>query len=75
MGKLVKLEKTDGIALMTLNRPESYNSFGLDLVELLAKTLISLALDTDVIGVVISGEGKAFCTGGDLRWIKDYGEN
>lgn len=75
MEKLVKLEKTDGIALVTLNRPESYNSFGRDLVELLAKTLISLSLDTDVIGVVISGEGKAFCTGGDLRWIKDYGEN
>jgi 2-(1,2-epoxy-1,2-dihydrophenyl)acetyl-CoA isomerase len=71
----VKLELTDNIALVILNRPKAYNSFDLDMVRLLAETLVNLALDPEVIGVVISGEDKAFCAGGDLRWIKGYGEN
>ena len=75
MGKSVNLSKTDGIALVTLNRPKAYNAFDLDMVRLAADTLIELALDPGVMGVVISGEGKAFCAGGDLRWISGCGEN
>ena len=75
MEKSVSLRKTDGIAHVTLNRPEAYNSFDLDMVRLVADTLIELALDQDVTGVVISGEGKAFCAGGDLRWITGCGDN
>ena len=69
------MNKTDGIALLTLNRPKAYNAFNLDMVQLVADTLIELALDPDVTGVVISGEGKAFCAGGDLKWISGCGEN
>ena len=75
MKQSVSLRKTDGIALVTLNRPEAYNSFDLDMVRLVAGTLIDLALDPGVTGVVISGEGKAFCAGGDLRWINGCGDN
>lgn len=71
----VKLEQLEGSAIIKLNRPKSYNSFDLGMVQLLAETLIKLALDPQVRGVVISGEGKAFCAGGDLRWIENYGDN
>jgi len=74
MAQPVKLEKGGGTALVTLNRPEAYNAFGLDMVRLLAEILIELAVDPKVTGVVISGAGKAFCAGGDLRWISQYGE-
>ncbi|MBU0989601.1 MAG: enoyl-CoA hydratase/isomerase family protein, partial [Proteobacteria bacterium] len=69
MVQTINLKKTDGTALITFNRPEAYNAFDLDMVQLLAETLIALALDPGVTGVVISGEGKAFCAGGDLRWV------
>ena len=75
MDQPVKLKRMDKTALITLNRPEAYNSFNLDMIRLLADILIELALDSDVTGVVISGEGKAFCAGGDLRWINECGDN
>ena len=71
----VKLEQKEGIAVITLNRPRAYNSFDGEMVQLLAETLIKLALDQEVIGVIISGEGKAFCAGGDLAWVKGYGDD
>ncbi len=72
MEKAVKIEKNKGVALVTLNRPKFYNSFSRDLLDLFSVTLTGLSMDADVAGVVISGEGKAFCGGGDLRWINEY---
>ncbi len=75
MEESIELRVEDGIALVTLNRPKAYNAFDLPMVQLLADKLVSVALDPGVLGVVISGEGKAFSAGGDLKWINDYGEN
>lgn len=60
MEETVKLELTDNIALVILNRPKAYNSFDLDMVRLLAETLVNLALDPEVVGVVISGRTRHF---------------
>ena len=75
MENRIKLEEKEGVAFVCLNRPEAFNAFDLDMVQRLAETLIALALDRDIAGVVISGEGKAFCAGGDLRWINKCGQN
>lgn len=75
MDQPVIVEKSGGAAVLTLNRPEAYNAFGLDMVRLLADTLTELAVSQGVTGIVISGSGKAFCAGGDLRWIRQYGES
>jgi 2-(1,2-epoxy-1,2-dihydrophenyl)acetyl-CoA isomerase len=75
MEKAVKVEKNKDIAMVILNQPKSYNSFDVNMVWVLAEALVKLALDSEVAGVVITGEGKAFCAGGDLRWIKGYGQN
>ena len=56
------------IAEVALNRPRSYNAFDLEMVTALVHGLTSLATDDTVRGVVITGRGKAFCAGGDLRW-------
>ncbi len=74
MEEPVKLEQTEGIAIITLNRARAFNSFDVEMVQLLADILVKLALDPEVAGVVISGEGRAFCAGGDLAYIRDYGE-
>jgi len=71
MAEPVRLEITEGIARLTLNRPEAYNALDMELVDALSERLIELAEDQSVIAVVITGEGKAFCAGGDLRWVSD----
>ena len=68
----ITLKKEGGIAEVLLNRPEAFNAFDLDMVELLAKCLIHLAMDDSASVVVISGEGKVFCAGGDLKWMLNF---
>ena len=66
----VELERQ--IATVLLNRPETFNAFDLDMIELFASRLTALAADNSVRGIVISGAGKAFCAGGDLRWAHSF---
>ena len=68
MTELVTVKKADSIATVLLNRPEAFNAFNMDLMESFAAKIITLAADERVRGIVISGEGKAFCAGGDLKW-------
>ncbi len=72
MADPIKLQKRDGIAIVYLNRPETFNAFDLEMIQFFASTLISLSMDDNVKGVIISGEGKAFCAGGDLRWAYHF---
>ncbi|MGC9967057.1 MAG: enoyl-CoA hydratase-related protein [Syntrophobacteraceae bacterium] len=67
MGELVIVRKADSIATVLLNRPEAYNALNFELTEGLAGHLIDLAADSGVRAIIISGEGKAFCAGGDLK--------
>lgn len=73
MNEQIELEMTDGIALMTLNRPEGFNAFDASMIGHLAEKLIGLSSDSEVVGVVLSGAGKAFCAGGDLKWLSTCG--
>ncbi|MBW2609457.1 MAG: enoyl-CoA hydratase/isomerase family protein [Deltaproteobacteria bacterium] len=75
MAEPVRLEITEGIARLTLNRPEVYNALNMELLNSLSERLIELTGDRTVIAVVITGEGKAFCAGGDLRWVSDSDKN
>lgn len=68
----IRIKKDGGIVEVLLNRPDAFNAFDLDMVELLAKCLISLAMDDSVSVVMITGEGKAFCAGGDLKWALKF---
>ena len=75
MNELVKLDIIQGIAKITLNRPKAYNAFSLDMIQLLSERLISLAMDQKVAGVIITGDGKAFCAGADLKWLSGFGKS
>jgi 2-(1,2-epoxy-1,2-dihydrophenyl)acetyl-CoA isomerase len=68
MTELVTVSKAQGIASVLLNRPEAFNAFNLDMIGSFAADLITLAMDPSVRVIIISGNGKAFCAGGDLRW-------
>jgi len=73
MEEPVNLAQTDGIAVLTLNRPERFNAFDADMVRLLARHLVALSGEPGAKGVVITGMGKAFCAGGDLGWVSGCG--
>lgn len=57
------------VAYITLNRPEVFNSFNRDMALLLQKTLDDCATDANVRAIVITGTGKAFCAGQDLKEV------
>lgn len=60
---------------VTLNRPEAYNALNLDMMNLLAEALSLGTRDDSIKGVLITGRGKAFCAGGDLKWISQQKED
>jgi 2-(1,2-epoxy-1,2-dihydrophenyl)acetyl-CoA isomerase len=61
------VERADAVATVTLNRPDSLNSLDTQTKEALRDTLAELAADRDVRAVVLTGAGRAFCVGQDLR--------
>ncbi len=60
------------ITKIMLNRPEAYNALNLPLMEALSNALLSLSTDTNARAIIISGHGKAFCAGGDLKWALQF---
>jgi len=57
----------NGIATLTMNRPEARNAFTREMMDGLAQALPRLAVDPAVRLVVITGAGNAFCAGGDVK--------
>jgi len=74
MNELIEIKQHDGIAQVVLNRPEAYNAFNYEMISQLAGKLTALASDNSIRAVVITGNGKAFCAGGDLKWALDYSD-
>jgi len=59
-----------GIATVTLNRPQVFNSYNPALLTGLTQTLIALEADARVRAVVLRGAGKHFSAGADVNWFK-----
>lgn len=68
---VIEKEVADGIATLTLNRPESGNALNKDLVEQLTEVLNAIENDDDVRVVVLTGKGNMFCAGGDISRMRD----
>ena len=60
-------EVRDGVATITLNRPESRNALGDVITPALRRQIKERALDADVRALMITGAGTAFCAGGDVK--------
>jgi 2-(1,2-epoxy-1,2-dihydrophenyl)acetyl-CoA isomerase len=63
----IALEVSQGIATITLNRPDAYNALSLALARELFQAAIAVDEDPEVRCVVLTGAGKAFCGGGDVK--------
>jgi 2-(1,2-epoxy-1,2-dihydrophenyl)acetyl-CoA isomerase len=74
MNDTVLTQKHGSVLEITMNRPDAYNALNLDMMEMLGTTLSSAAADDSIEGVLLTGKGKAFCAGGDLKWISQQSE-
>jgi len=59
--------RQDGVAILTMNRPEARNALSQQMLGALLEALPRLAADPDVGAIVITGAGGAFCAGGDVK--------
>lgn len=65
----LRVERRDAVALLTLNLPARRNAMTAELTSAWVATVEQLRADGTVRAVVVTGEGSAFCAGGDLSWI------
>lgn len=73
MGDVVLYEEMDGVALLTLNRPERLNSWTSELGSQYFDALDRAAASSDVKAVVVTGAGRGFCSGADMDMLQGIG--
>lgn len=69
MNDPILTQRHGSILEVAFNRPEVYNALDLELIKMLAETVSFAATDPSVRGVILTGKGNAFCSGGDLKSI------
>jgi enoyl-CoA hydratase len=65
--EFIKVEKADRVATVTLNRPDALNAVTTALHHELELIWLDLAADQDVNAIILTGAGRAFCAGGDVK--------
>lgn len=71
MTDLVKLDVTDGVAVITFNRPEAMNTLDTAMAEAFEARVGELLADPSVRVMLMQGEGRSFMAGGDLVGFRD----
>jgi len=66
----LKITRRGAVATVTLNRPEVRNAFNEALIAELTTAFKTLGQDPALRAIVLAAEGKAFCAGADLNWMK-----
>lgn len=70
MSNLILRDDSNAVAHLTLNSPDNFNALSVEMIAALRTSLADIANDDRVRAVVISGNGKAFCAGHDLRQMQ-----
>lgn len=74
--KTIIFEEEDGVATITLNRATSFNALDLEMGKELVDAIEKCTKNVQVKVLIITGAGKAFCSGGDLKAVKEWsGDN
>ena len=74
MSKTVLLDVRDGVATVTLNRPDAANALNMECARDLLEVALAVEFDPAVRAVVVTGAGRHFCFGGDLNGMAGQGE-
>lgn len=67
---IILISQSEGIATLTLNRPDKRNAMNAELIRALAQALQHCADDKTVRVVMITGNGEHFCAGADIAWMQ-----
>lgn len=67
---VLEVRQEGRIARVTLNRPEVRNAFNAELIAALTETFGTLSADAYLRAIVLGANGKAFCAGADLNWMR-----
>jgi len=70
----VLLSVSDGVAVVTLNRPAAANGMTVELLRALYDVLMACHREPDLRALVVRGNGKHFCAGGDVKDFASHGE-
>ena len=68
--RTLDVDVREAVALVTLARPEVHNTFDETMIAELTRALHALDVDETVRAVVLLGDGRSFCAGADLNWMK-----
>ncbi|MBY0316688.1 MAG: enoyl-CoA hydratase/isomerase family protein [Bdellovibrionales bacterium] len=68
--EMIERSEKNGVAQVILNRPQVRNAFNPKMISEITETFNSLTSSKDLRCVVISGNGKSFCAGADLEWMR-----
>jgi 2-(1,2-epoxy-1,2-dihydrophenyl)acetyl-CoA isomerase len=66
MADVLLIDRADGVATLTMNRPESMNALSTELKDALVQALADVGTDDSIRAVVLTGSGRGFCVGQDL---------
>ncbi len=69
----IRIEERSGVVAVTVNRPQALNAMTLDMIRALSAGLKRWAEDPAIHAVFLSGMGRAFSTGGDMKYIHETG--
>jgi len=75
MYEAIKLEVTGHTAIITLNRPESLNAFTYPMIDEFGCAVEEAEKDGAVTGIVVTGEGRGFCSGVDMKTLDSLQED
>lgn len=67
----IKFNKDSGIGRVTFNRPEIHNAFNGSVITEMSHLFSQIENDDDIRMIVLTGEGKSFCAGADLNWMRE----
>jgi methylglutaconyl-CoA hydratase len=71
MPDLLKVTRSGPLATVTMNRPDSHNALNADLIGELTRCFEGLAEDEQTRIVVLAGEGRSFCAGADVEYMRE----
>lgn len=74
MSEEVRYEASEGIATVTMNRPDVYNAFTRETISQLNRAIRRAREDDSVYAIVLTGAGEGFCSGADVTSMPDWTE-
>ncbi|MGE0526775.1 MAG: enoyl-CoA hydratase-related protein, partial [Bdellovibrionales bacterium] len=72
--QFIRRTQSQGVLTISLNRPERRNAFHAGMIREITRAFDDAAKEKSVRAVLLTGEGKSFCSGGDLEWMKSMAD-